>query len=153
MPHSEMPHRAQQQPEQSGADGPVTSTGGVGGAGLDETLDRALEIEGVIAAALVEAGTGALLTGTQVGGVVAPAVIAAAAADIVFLLSELVARTGLEDELEGVVVTLSGRFHILRMVRGLTPEPVVLVVTLDRGETNLAMAQREIRELGARFGG
>jgi hypothetical protein len=139
--------------EQPRAGAAVTSTSGASRSTLDETLGRVLEIEGVIAAALVEAGSGMLLTGTQVGGVVDPEVIAAAAADITFLLTELVARTGLEDELEGVVVTLSGRFHILRMLRGLTPEPVVLAVTLDRGETNLAMAQREIRELGARFGG
>jgi hypothetical protein len=119
---------------------------------LEAAMNRVVEIEGVLAASLIEASSGLVLATAQIGEVVDPAVIAAGAADIVFLLGDMAARAGLEDEVEDVVVTLSGRYHILRMMRDLVPEPLALVVTFDRSETNLAMARRELREVGERFG-
>jgi hypothetical protein len=119
---------------------------------LDRAISHLLEIEGVLAASLIEAGSGLVLATARVGEVVDPAVIAAGAADIVFLLADMAARTGLDDELEDVVVTLSGRYHVVRLMRGLLPEPIALVVTFDRHATNLAMARRELREVGDRLG-
>jgi hypothetical protein len=119
---------------------------------LDQALSRVVAIEGVLAASLVEATTGLVLASARIGDTVDPHVIAASAADIVFLLGDLTARTGLEDDLEDLVLTLTGRYHVVRMLRGLVPEPVALVVTFDRPETNLAMARRELREVGEGLG-
>jgi hypothetical protein len=119
---------------------------------LDQALSRVVAIEGVLAASLVEATTGLVLASARIGDTVDPHVIAASAADIVFLLGDLTARTGLEDDLEDLVLTLTGRYHVVRMMRGLVPEPVALVVTFDRPETNLAMARRELREVGEGLG-
>lgn len=115
-------------------------------------MKRVVEIEGVLAASLIEVTSGLVLASARIGDVVDPAVIAASLADVVFLLGDLATRTGLEDELEDVLVTLSGRYHIVRMMRGPVTEPLALVVTFDRSETNLALARRELREVGEGFG-
>jgi predicted regulator of Ras-like GTPase activity (Roadblock/LC7/MglB family) len=119
---------------------------------IDETLERVLEIDGVVAASLLESTTGLVLASARVSEVVDPSLVASAATDIVRLLGDMAARLGLEDELEDVVVTLRGRYHILRLVGGLLPEPVILVATLERPEANLAMAHLELREVGAQIG-
>ena len=129
------------------------ATGGGAGPGIDDILAEVAEVEGVLAAALVEASSGMVLASLQLSDAPDPAVLAAGAADLVLLLGDLVARTGFDDDLEDVMVTVTGRHHVLRMLRGPTPEPVALIVTLVRAESNLGMARRELREIGARFDG
>jgi hypothetical protein len=119
---------------------------------MDQVLNRVIDIEGVVAASLIEATSGLVLASAQIGDVVDPALVAAGAADLVFLLADLTARTGLEDELEDVMITLSGRYHIVRIMPGQLSEPLAMVATFDRRQTNLAMARRELREVGERFG-
>jgi hypothetical protein len=140
------------------------------GTGLDRLMADVLEIDGVRAAALVEPGSGLVLAGAGQGSgqgfdhgsdqgfdhgsdpTVDPGVIGAAAADLVLGLGDLVARTGLDDELEDVVVTLSGRQYLLRMIPG-AREPLALMVTVDRAEANQALVRWELREIARRFDG
>lgn len=122
------------------------------GPGIDGILARAAGIEGLLAAALVEVSSGQVLAQLQVGDAVAPDLVAAAAADVAAVLGDLVTRAGLDDELEDVMVTLTGRQFLMRGVRDAGPEPLVLVVTLDRREATLGLARRDLREIAGALG-
>jgi hypothetical protein len=133
---------------------PVVVPFASGAGALDRLLARVGEIDGVLVAALVETGTGLVLAAVPAaatpGSGLDPAALGAAAADLAGVLAELAAVTGLDDDLEDVVVTQTGHHHVLRVIRGLAAEPVALMVTLDRREANLALARWELREIGAR---
>jgi hypothetical protein len=106
-------------------------------------------IDGVLAACVVDPATGAVVGSTEpVGGVVVP-VLAAGAADVVHVLGLMSAGLALGGEIEDVVVTATGHFHVLRALPVGPDQGLVLVVTLERARTNLAMAHREIRTASA----
>jgi hypothetical protein len=145
--------------------GATAATEPLPSAEIDMLLAHVRDIEGLLAATLLEPLTGTVLAAVRdaaAGGdagdplpTVDPDLVAACAADVLLLVRELAARTEVNDaggDVESVVVTVGGRFHLIRTVRGPAPEPLALVVTLDRAEANLAMAQRELREVGVRFG-
>jgi predicted regulator of Ras-like GTPase activity (Roadblock/LC7/MglB family) len=121
------------------------------GPGLDALLEEVAQLEGVLAAAVVETSGGTVLASLRDDDTTDPGVAAAGAADLVLVLAELVARTGVDDLLEDVMVTLTGRYHVVRVLGGASSEPLALVVTFDRGRTNLGLARRELREIGARL--
>jgi hypothetical protein len=75
---------------------------------------------------------------------------AAGAADIANVLSLLAGQLPV-DGLEDVMVTFRRQLYMIRLVRE-DPEPqILLLVILDRGRVNLAMARREIKNFCASF--
>jgi hypothetical protein len=112
-------------------------------------LRRVGRIDGVLAACLVDPATGAVVGATDGRDEVAVPVAAAGAADLVQVLGLMTAGLALGGEVEDVVVTLTGHFHILRVLPVGPEQDLVLMATLDRGRANLAMAHREIRAAAA----
>jgi len=102
-------------------------------------------IDGFRLASLVDASTGMVVSSIHdpEDASLAPS---AGAADIVSVLSLLSSELGADDGLEDVMVTFGSRFHLIRHVRADVPQPVILLVVLDRARANLAMARREIRD-------
>jgi hypothetical protein len=106
-------------------------------------------IDGVLAACVVDPATGSIVGATEAVGGVAVPVAAAGAADLVHVLGLMSAGLALGGELEDVVVTVTGHFHILRALPVGPDQGLVLMVTLERARANLAMAHREIRTASA----
>jgi hypothetical protein len=75
------------------------------------------------------------------------AMAAAGAADVLQVLTVMTANLALGGEVEDAVITLTKHFHLLRVLPVGPDQGLLLLVTLDRTRTNLAMAQREIRGL------
>jgi hypothetical protein len=115
----------------------------------DALLRRVARIDGVLAACLVDPATGTVLGATEQRNEVPVPVAAAGAADLVHVLGLMTAGLALGGEVEDVVVTLTGHFHILRVLPVGPDQGLVLMTTLDRGRANLAMAHREIRAAAA----
>jgi hypothetical protein len=76
-------------------------------------------------------------------------VAAAGAADVVNVLSLMTGELALKGDLEDVIVTLTSHYHLIRKLELGSSGPLVLLVTLDKPQTNLAMALREVRDLTA----
>jgi hypothetical protein len=116
---------------------------------VDVTLAGLREINGFVLGCLIDATTGMILGSVQATEDARVPVAAAGAADLLNVLSLMTGELALDGDLEDVIVTLSSHYHLLRL---LTPGPGgqrALLVTLDRSQTNLAMAHREIREITA----
>jgi len=112
-------------------------------------LRRVGRLDGVLAACVVDPSTGAVVGATERRARVAVPVLAAGAADLVHVLGLMTAGMALGGEVEDVVVTATAHFHILRVLPVGPDQGLVLVVTLERAGTNLAMVHREIRAAAA----
>jgi len=108
---------------------------------VDETLKSALEIEGAIAAALVDYETGMSL-GAVGGGTLDLDVAAAGNTDVVRAELKTLQRLGLNDTPEDILVTLGSQFHLIRLLQSKNGQGLFLYLVLDRGRANLAMARR-----------
>jgi hypothetical protein len=114
---------------------------------IDALARRLAQIDGVLAACLVDPATGTVVGSAQQRGEIGVPVLAAAAADVVRVLTLMTANLALGGEVEDVVVTLTEHFHILRVLPVGRDQGLLVLVTLDRKRANLAMAHREIRGL------
>ncbi|MEZ0494458.1 hypothetical protein AB2L28_19645 [Kineococcus sp. TBRC 1896] len=108
---------------------------------VDETLKGALEIEGAIAAALVDYESGMCL-GSAGGGTLDLEIAAAGNTDVVRAELRTLQRLGLDDTPEDVLATLGTQFHLIRLLQSKNGQGLFLYLVLDRGRANLAMARR-----------
>ena len=108
-------------------------------------------IEGFRLGCLVDASTGMVLASLQSEDAPAALTAAAGAADLVHVLTLLNGKLATGEILEDVMVSFSDSFFMVRPVSRDTDPRILLVVVADRHRTNLAMANRSIRDLCASF--
>jgi DNA-binding NarL/FixJ family response regulator len=110
---------------------------------VKESLNKCLEIDGAIAAALVDFKSGMPLGAA--GGGVNLDVAAAGNSEVVRQKMKTMASLGLKDKIEDILITLGSQYHLIRM---LEKHPTLFVyVVLARDKANLAMARYKISEL------
>lgn len=115
-------------------------------AGVQESLDRALQINGALGAALVDFKTGMCL-GTA-GGDSAGFDLELAAAgntEVVRAKKDISEKLGLNMSIEDILITLGGQFHLIRMLH--ENSNVFLYLVLDRNKANLALARMELEKV------
>lgn len=110
---------------------------------VDTTLRAALAIDGAVAVALVDHGTGASLgqagdPGTDL------AAVAAEGTDVVRAGLRAVQRLGGRDHVEDVLITLGARVHLLRLLRPESGRGLFLHLVLEKEHSNLALARRQL---------
>lgn len=110
-------------------------------------LRRVERIDGVLAACVVDPATGTVLGDTEQRSEISVPVVAAGATDLLQVLTLMTANLALGGEVEDAVITLTKHVHLMRTLPVGPDQGLLLVVTLDRPRTNLAMAQRELRDL------
>jgi hypothetical protein len=111
---------------------------------IEHALSRVPHVEGMVGASLVETSTGHVL-GT-VGGAAEGevSIVAAAATDLVHVVQLAAANLAAVEDLEELIVTLSGHHHLVRPMTGPGYEGLFLLVTLDREGANLALARHQL---------
>ncbi|WNI14387.1 hypothetical protein [Actinacidiphila sp. ITFR-21] len=109
---------------------------------LESVLAQVLSTPGVLGAAVVDAVTG--LTYAEAGDC-GPAGSGTEVRDLAELVSDRLHEAGAWGELENVVVTGRRIQHIVQVLprRG---DAVLLSAVLDRADTNLALASRQLSE-------
>lgn len=104
-------------------------------------------IEGAVGAALVDYTSGMAL-GTVGGGKDLDLTVAAAGnTDVVRAKVRTMEMLGLKDEIEDILITLGGQYHLLRLLKGRGNNGLFLYLALDKDRANLAMARHQLKKI------
>ncbi|MDK1475329.1 hypothetical protein QNO07_18210 [Streptomyces sp. 549] len=113
---------------------------------LKETM---ASIEGSVGAALVDYTSGMAL-GTIGGGKDLDLSVAAAGnTDVIRAKVRTMEHLGLKDEIEDVLITLGGQYHLIRLISGRGGNGLFLYLVLDKRNANLAMARHQLKRVEA----
>ncbi|MFE9296868.1 hypothetical protein [Streptomyces niveus] len=116
-------------------------------ANTEAALKEATTIEGAIGAALVDYSSGMAL-GTVGGGKDLDLTVAAAGnTDVVRAKVRTMEMLGLKDEIEDILITLGGQYHLIRLLKGRGNNGLFLYLALDRERANLAMARHQLKKI------
>ncbi|GGK09571.1 hypothetical protein GCM10011583_47060 [Streptomyces camponoticapitis] len=104
-------------------------------------------IEGAVGAALVDYTSGMAL-GTIGGGKDLDLTVAAAGnTDVVRAKVRTMEMLGMKDEIEDILITLGGQYHLIRLLKGRGNNGLFLYVALDKQRANLAMARHQLKKI------
>lgn len=100
-----------------------------------------MEVDGALAALLVDYGSGVALG--QAGGGVNLQVAAVGNTQVVRAKLKTIADLGLDEELEDILITLSTQYHLLRVIPG---RELFFYLVLSR-KANLARSRHKLKGL------
>lgn len=112
---------------------------------MDVALKDALQVDGAIAAAIVDYTSGMAL-GTAGGGRDFDIATAAAAnTDVLRAKLRTIELLGLRETIDDILVTLGSQYHLIRPVTGASGKGLFMYLALSRDRANLAMARHRLR--------
>jgi hypothetical protein len=118
---------------------------------IDSSLDMAANIKGAFAVAVVDYDSGMTL-GSRGGSAEFDLDVAAPGnSDVVRTKLEVMAKLGLHESIEDILITLDTQYHLLRIIRGGSDEKLFFYLALNRAQANLAMARRDLRVIEQQF--
>ncbi len=107
----------------------------------DNAVSQMLNVDGALAAAVVDFDSGMLLAG---GGSAAIDLEIAAAGNTEVMRSKMktMSMLGLKDEIEDILITLGKQYHLIRPLQ--RHNGLFLYSVLDKAKSNLALARRSL---------
>ena len=114
-------------------------------AGLDDTLNALMTIDGAQAVALVDYESGMLLG--EAGSGMDMEVAAAGNTEVIRAKMKTAASLNLNDTIEDILISLGKAYHILRPVS--RKKGLFLYLVLDRNKSDLALARRKVQDVEA----
>ncbi|MGW1468918.1 hypothetical protein ACWCPT_31805 [Streptomyces sp. NPDC002308] len=119
-------------------------------ANTETALKEAMtSIEGTLGVALVDYTSGMAL-GTLGGGKDFNLEVAAAGnTDVVRAKLRTMEHLGLKEEIEDILITLSGQYHLIRLLKTRGSNGLFLYLVLDSNRANLAMARHQLKRIEA----
>ncbi|MCB0170036.1 MAG: hypothetical protein H6631_18985 [Anaerolineaceae bacterium] len=114
-------------------------------ANIQDTLDGIMEIDGAIAAAVVDWNSGMTL-GTAGGGKYLDIELAAAGnTNVVRAKLDVMKSLNLKGSIEDILITLTEQYHLIRLL-GSNPN-LFIYVALHRSQANLGLARYTLTQL------
>ena len=111
-------------------------------ANAKEALQKMLEIEGCIAACIVDSNSGMMLG--SVGGHTMDLEIAAAGnTEVVRAKRKTMKALSLNDSIEDILITLGKAYHLIRLLQ--SNDALFVYLVLDKSKANLAMSRLQLR--------
>ena len=114
-------------------------------ANITETLQTLMQIDGAIAAAVVDANSGMLLG--KAGSGLNLEVAAAGNTEVVRAKIKTMRALGLAGGIDDILITLDQQYHIITLVKA--KEGLFIYTVLDKTKANLAMARYKATEVQA----
>ncbi|MDX2682791.1 MULTISPECIES: hypothetical protein [unclassified Streptomyces] len=106
-------------------------------------------VEGALGVAVVDYTSGMAL-GTLGGGKDLDLNVAAAGnTDVIRAKVRTMEHLGLKGEIEDILITLGGQYHLIRLLKGRGGSGLFLYLVLDRERSNLAMARHQLKRIEA----
>jgi predicted regulator of Ras-like GTPase activity (Roadblock/LC7/MglB family) len=115
-----------------------------------DALDAVLELEGAIAVAVIDHGSGLVLA-ERSAGPFDMELAAAVTTEVVKAKLRAIEHLRLDDRIEDILVTLGSQYHLVRLSEREDLEGVFHYLVLDRSVGNLALARRALATLDAGF--
>ncbi|MGV9612897.1 hypothetical protein [Nocardia xishanensis] len=112
---------------------------------LDLALKDMMVIDGAIGAAVVDYNSGMALGMLSSSKALDLQVAAAGNTEVVRAKLRTMEQLGLKEDIEDILITLSGQYHIIRPMTGRKSKGLFLYLALDRGRSNLALARHHLR--------
>jgi uncharacterized 2Fe-2S/4Fe-4S cluster protein (DUF4445 family) len=114
---------------------------------VEHALKDAMEITGAVGVALVDFESGMMLGSAGGGAALDLEVAAAGNTEVVRAKMATMASLGLRDEIEDILITLGGQYHLIRLVSATKGRGLFFYLALNRDRANLAMARRQIQAI------
>ncbi|MBB2924797.1 hypothetical protein [Cellulomonas cellasea] len=112
----------------------------------DAALQQILELDGALAIALVDLGSGMALA--QQSKVPFDFELAAAVnTEVIRAKMRAIESLGLGETIEDILITLGSQYHLIRLSARADLAGVFSYLVLDRGRSNLALARRALKGL------
>ncbi|GAA2014942.1 hypothetical protein GCM10009839_07570 [Catenulispora yoronensis] len=116
---------------------------------IEGALKEAMTVEGAIGVALVDYESGMSLGHIGGGPGLDLEVAAAGNTEVVRAKMRTLARLGLNETVEDILITLTGQYHVIRLLPNSGGGALFLYLALDRSRANLALARHELKRIGA----
>ncbi|MCP2039965.1 putative regulator of Ras-like GTPase activity (Roadblock/LC7/MglB family) [Neisseria sp. HSC-16F19] len=110
----------------------------------DDVVAHLLNVDGALAAAVVDFDSGMLLSG---GGSpnIDLEIAAAGNTEVMRAEAKTMAMLGMKDEIDDILITLGRQYHLIRPLKK-QHEGLFLYSVLDKSKSNLALARRSLME-------
>ena len=116
-------------------------------AAIDVALKEALQLDGAIAAAVVDYTSGMALATAGGDHTFEPAVAAAANTEVLRAKLRTIEMLGLQEKIEDILVTLDSQYHLLRPLTGRAGKGLFVYLALHKERANLALARHRLRTI------
>ncbi|MFG3291410.1 hypothetical protein ACGF3G_21700 [Streptomyces sp. NPDC048179] len=113
---------------------------------IETTLKEAMSIDGALGVALVDYESGMSLGALGGGPHLDLELAAAGNTEVVRAKQRTLKSIGLDDEIEDILITLGGQYHLIRPLTKVGGS-LFLYLALDRGRSNLALARHGLKKL------
>ena len=116
-------------------------------AGIKQSMDDLMTVDGAMCAALVDSSSGMILG--QIGTGVDLEVAAAGNTEVVRAKSKTMRALGLNDVIEDILITLGKQYHLIRPSQRLSG--IFVYYVLDNSRANLALARRKVADVESKM--
>ncbi|GGD55959.1 hypothetical protein [Croceicoccus mobilis] len=121
-------------------------------ASLEEKLAECMDIDGAMAAAVIDEMSGmALATVGKLNGGADIDLAAAGNTEVMRAELKMLKHVGLGDDVEDILITLGEWYELLRPLTDASGKGMFVYVALDRRRANLALARIKLREVEAQL--
>ncbi|WP_019927461.1 hypothetical protein [Nocardia sp. BMG111209] len=114
---------------------------------IEIALKDMMLLDGAIGAAVVDYTSGMSLGAVSASKSLDVEVAAAGNTDLIRAKMRTIELLGLDQEIEDVLITLGGQYHVIRPARGHRSRGLFLYLAIDRHHGNLALARHRLKAI------